>query len=805
MPTPGNSNLPAETLLQISELMYHPPLPCGDEMEYIQLENTGTATAQFENPIGTYRITGGVTYTFPSGTSLPAGEKLWLVSFDPVINTVLLAKFRTTYGLSDSDPVYGPYQGDLSNGGGRVALERPQESEDPLAPFDISWVVLDELFYFNQAPWPTSADGGGHPLIRTGRSSWDVPFTPCLAISESIFHKLAFTGQAPIESSFQVWNSARSTLDYSITTDVPWLSASPSNGSSTGEQDNITLNYDATGLTAGTYTGQLAITAAGAFNTPRSAAVILEIYEQTLDHFSWEPIGTDQSVDQPFSVSIMARDQHDAIVLPFADSISVAGLIGGPAPPEISLGIGSSQWDYPLSTSSHDARTQSIYLNNEIGYACSITSLAFNVSIVPGQLLGNWTIRMRHTALSSYDEQPVWESTWTTVYQHDTAISSTGWTVFELDAPFDYNGTDNLMIDFSFNNSSRTVRGYCVATSAGTRRTLYYRTNSYYGDPLNWTGSFSPSPNRSTRVPDLRLGCLIDNSVLISSDTTGNFVDGTWSGMVTVSEGASNVVLFADDGSNRTGESNPFHVTLNPDVDDDGIPDAWETAFFGQASNCIATNDVDQDGHNNLQEYITGMDPTNAASRFAAELGGQSPEGFIIHWNPVEGRVYDVLWSPDLLLNFQLLEPAISFPVNSYTDRVHSASAAGYYIVKVHLPSDTDFDGDGLPDIWESAFFRHPVAAIAGYDADADGQSNIEEYLAGTNPTNAASRFMIDAMRAPAVYWTEKAGRSYSVYWTADLSKPFVRIAAGLTTGSYTDHLHTNSAPNFYRITVEMD
>lgn len=55
------------------------------------------------------------------------------------------------------------------------------------------------------------------------------------------------------------------------------------------------------------------------------------------------------------------------------------------------------------------------------------------------------------------------------------------------------------------------------------------------------------------------------------------------------------------------------------------------------------------------------------------------------------------------------------------------------------------------------------------------------------------------------LYWAEKPGRVYSIYWTPDLRKPFNLIASGLTTGSYTDSQHTGGSPNFYRIEVEID
>ncbi len=57
---------------------------------------------------------------------------------------------------------------------------------------------------------------------------------------------------------------------------------------------------------------------------------------------------------------------------------------------------------------------------------------------------------------------------------------------------------------------------------------------------------------------------------------------------------------------------------------------------------------------------------------------------------------------------------------------------------------DPDGDVDGMPDEWEMQFGLNPFnPADANGDLDADGLSNLNEYLAGTAPTNAASVFRI--------------------------------------------------------------
>ncbi len=49
-----------------------------------------------------------------------------------------------------------------------------------------------------------------------------------------------------------------------------------------------------------------------------------------------------------------------------------------------------------------------------------------------------------------------------------------------------------------------------------------------------------------------------------------------------------------------------------------------------------------------------------------------------------------------------------------------------------------DGDADGLPDAWECIWFA-PDDGAASEDPDGDGQDNLQEYAAGTNPWMADS------------------------------------------------------------------
>ncbi len=134
----------------------------------------------------------------------------------------------------------------------------------------------------------------------------------------------------------------------------------------------------------------------------------------------------------------------------------------------------------PLSTEYEDGRTQVIYLANEIGQSGPITGLALDVTILPGQRMYNWKIRMKHTSKIQYEacnSNTLEESGWTTVYQGNELIDRIGSKLFEFQRSFRYNGNSNLMIDFSYNNSSSSSNGICRWSNTARTRSIYIYSN----------------------------------------------------------------------------------------------------------------------------------------------------------------------------------------------------------------------------------------------------------------------------------------------------------------------------------------
>ena len=119
-------------------------------------------------------------------------------------------------------------------------------------------------------------------------------------------------------------------------------------------------------------------------------------------------------------------------------------------------------------------------------------------------------------------------------------------------------------------------------------------------------------------------------------------------------------------------------------------------------------------------------------------------------------------------------------------------------------------DGDGLPDSWEQYFFGGLAHNGTG-DADVDGVSDFAEYMADTNPTNAASALRITSLQLASegnyIEWQggTSAKQELQRGTRVDDSNAWTNIFTVLpptpTSGSYTDVVTTN-VMQLYRIRV---
>mgnify|MGYP002128674054 FL=1 len=85
-----------------------------------------------------------------------------------------------------------------------------------------------------------------------------------------------------------------------------------------------------------------------------------------------------------------------------------------------------------------------------------------------------------------------------------------------------------------------------------------------------------------------------------------------------------------------------------------------------------------------------------------------------------------------------------------------------------------DVDADQLPNVWETAHFGSDTAADASADSDQDGQNNLLEYTAATDPANAQDRFICSSSMESAgtihLGTAGKAGRRYRLQRSSECS-----------------------------------
>jgi len=229
------------------------------------------------------------------------------------------------------------------------------------------------------------------------------------------------------------------------------------------------------------------------------------------------------------------------------------------------------------------------------------------------------------------------------------------------------------------------------------------------------------------------------------------------------------------------------------DSDHDGLPDDWERAKVGNLLQ-LGTDDADGDGLTNLQEYVRGSDPTQAdadkdsltdpvdpypydffnnTTPLLTVVSGDNQSGVVNQFNslPLKISVFNAAGtvpfarasvtftvltgggkmavtntgSPSLSASLSVLtaadgtaqvyykQPAFALVTSQIKVEVSTAFVVAQS-TSTGGPGDTD--SDNLPDSWETTYFGNLGQSGSG-DFDHDGVSNLEEFLAGTDPTKA--------------------------------------------------------------------
>ena len=156
------------------------------------------------------------------------------------------------------------------------------------------------------------------------------------------------------------------------------------------------------------------------------------------------------------------------------------------------IGNGTSQNSYLPSYSFYDySLSQQIYTSSELGSGGAITAISVMPAAITSQRV--YEIYMAHTSQSSLSGF-IHPSDMVRVYDGaPVTLTPNQWITFQLDSPFSYNGSENLLVCFRDMTGSYASGNYWYTHTNPNGNSVYlYRDNTAY-DPYSTTGGTTTS------------------------------------------------------------------------------------------------------------------------------------------------------------------------------------------------------------------------------------------------------------------------------------------------------------------------
>ncbi|MCP5559197.1 MAG: hypothetical protein H7A55_15735, partial [Verrucomicrobiaceae bacterium] len=449
-------------------------------------------------------------------------------------------------------------------------------------------------------------------------------------------------------------------------------------GSGTGYTWSVSAGSLPTGITlsaAGVLSGTTAVN--GTFNftaqvtdsagATATKAFTLTVTAAPLHHFTFDYVPGTANAGKSFAVRITARDQANAFFPSFNGSVSLTAASSGDA--------GTSPI---VITEVTDESVDQFELQNVSN--ASVNTMGWYVRIGDaGAGTGNGTLANLNTVNATQFALPssinagglvnVTEGTGSgqfgsSIAWQNTPGASRGWVAL-------FDGTNTLRDFFIFNwdatnfaSFNVTINGTTITAAncgwnstpiaSGTRVTAttfdsWQRQGSADTNALaDWLWKHNADNTNATTFnatnPGLTVPWTFSSPISVSPGTV-TFTNGEFIGNLTLLSAGNAVVITSNDGASHSGTSSAITVsTALADADEDGLPDAWESANGISDPNA----DADGDGQSNLAEYLAGTSPSSTASRLSVNSASHSGSQFDLTFPGIGGKLYRVSTSSDL-------------------------------------------------------------------------------------------------------------------------------------------------------------
>jgi hypothetical protein len=203
--------------------------------------------------------------------------------------------------------------------------------------------------------------------------------------------------------------------------------------------------------------------------------------------------------------------------------------------------------------------------------------------------------------------------------------------------------------------------------------------------PMQSPTVYSTSPNRLHATWSRPAGLDVAKyEVFLDEATTPEVTSNVyWSSkaLLPASRHQVTVAYVLADGRKGPASEIAEGLTWAEDANGDGLPDDWQTLYFGSdGSNWPSPLiDSDADGASDRMEFLAGTNPLSNRSRFQLEVRG-TEQGTQLAWSTQAGNLYQVQLSPDLKNWLDHGSPRVA-GANEDSIDIQGAAALGFYRV----------------------------------------------------------------------------------------------------------------------------